>query len=261
MSELGQLQKNLQAHLLVDDTKIIQQITGTTPENIAIRLAVYSNGYRWRLLEVLENDYLILSKLLGETAFQELAYAYIEAYPSHYFSVDLFAQHLPQFLAETKPYSEQAYLSELAHFILALNNTIDAADAPVLTTAELTAVPQENWPDMVIDVHPSVQLLTHHWNIVALWQAGNDDQVFPAAIRLEQMGHLVVWRKDIQSFYYVLDEKDAWVMQALQQGQSFGDICEGLLQWLPEEEVATHAVNVLLRWLNDGMLSKVKINS
>jgi hypothetical protein len=258
MTALQQLQEELQAHLLVGDNKIVTQVIRQKPDTIEDRLAVYSDAYHWRLLEVLEIDYAVLRDLLGETDFEQLGFAYLDAHPSHSFSIDQVGRYLSEFLAETTPYSQQPHLSELAALVWALSETIDAADAPILTANDLAAIPQEEWSEMCIGLHPSVQLLACRWNSVALWQALANQQKPPTPKKLaEEMG-VVVWRKELQSYYCVLSPQEAWVMQTLQQGISFGEICEGLLQWLPETEVAQYAVNLLLRWVSDGMLSSIK---
>jgi hypothetical protein len=259
MLPLRDVEKSLQNHLLDGDTAISVSITGATPEQVAERLAIYSNGYRWRLLEALGADYLLLQNFLGEDEFTKLGYAYLEVYPSQHFSVDLVGQHLAKFLAETKPYSDKPFLSELARFLWALNKTIDAADAPVLTAADLAALPQDSWPDMSLKFHPSLISLTCEWNVVAIWQALANEQKLPDIIKLAAPATVIVWRKEIQSYYKVLDQKEVSALQTLQQGQTFEAVCEGLLQWCAEDEVAQQAVNLLLRWINDGIVSELKI--
>lgn len=259
MLPLRDVEKKLQDHLLLGDTAISSAITGASPEQVAERLAIYSDGYRWRLLEALEADYLLLQKFLGEEEFAELGYAYLEAYPSHSFSVDLVGQYLAKFLAETKSYNEKPWLNELARFIWALNKTVDAADAPVLTAADLAAFPQDSWPDMRLTFHPSLTSLVCEWNVTSLWQALANEQKVPLPAKLAEPVQIIVWRKEIQSYYNSLDAKEAWALQCLQQGQTFDAVCEGLLQWYSEEEVAQQAVNMLLRWINDGIVSEIKI--
>ncbi len=259
MSQLRNIQQHLQSHLLTNDDLINAQVFEPSQGSVADRLAIYNNGYRWRLYEILDIYYPILAKVMGAEAFEKLRVVYLEIHPSRHYSIDLFGQYLPEFLKTAAPYNQQLFLSELAQFIWSLSDTIDGPDAPVLVRDDLAAVAQDQWPDMRISLHPSVALLTQRWNTLALWNAANADQPIPAAELLEQETYCVVWRKEIQSYFNVLGKEDAWILQALQKDLSFGEICEGLLQWLPEDAVAAHAVNILLRWLQDGMLSTVRI--
>lgn len=255
MSALRELQETFQSHLLTDNPAISNFITGASPEMVQERLAIYNNGYYSCLLETLDAYYSLLEKLMGEDDFLAMGEAYIQSYPSHYFSIDLFGQHLAEFLAKTKPYSEKLYLSELADFIWKLNSTIDAADAPTLTMEQVTAIPQENWPQICIKLHPSATLVKTQWNILPIWQALLQNQEVPT---LEQKSsHILVWRKDMQPYYTTVTPEEAEVFKALKNQQNFGEICENLVEYVAEDQVASFVVNLLIRWLNNNMLSEV----
>jgi hypothetical protein len=258
MSGLRELQEGLQAHLLADDKKIKQFVVRPEQGNITERLAIYGTAYRLRLLDVLQKDYPLLKKLLGEDAFAELGDAYIDAYPSKNFSVNCFGQHLAEFLHQEEPYAQNLYLSELAHFIWALGSTITAADAPVLTTQEMAAIPQDLWPELRLKFQPALVVLTQEWNTIALWQALLNNEKLPKSTRQSEVSYCVVWRKAQQAYYVPLSKEEKWVMQMLQENQSFAEVCEGLTQWLPEEQVAQFTVGLLVRWINEGMLAEAK---
>lgn len=257
--KLRELQTHLQTHLLTDDLAIMQHVVEPQTDSSEARLLIYNNAYHGRLLEALEKTYAVLQHYLGDDVFFEMGYAYIAVYPSHYFSIDRFTENLSQFLAATNPYKQQPYLSELAHFISALSETITAADAPVLTTDDIAKIPPEAWSTMRLQLHPSVELITYHWNVHAIWQSVLAQQEPPVPTSQTELGHYVVWRKGIESFYELLNTQEASMLQALQQGLTFAEMCEQLTQWLAPEAVAQYAVNILIRWLNNGMLSEVTL--
>ena len=257
MSQLRELQHTLQAHLLSDDAKIEQYIQKPLNDSRSERLAIYNNGYFARLLEVLEKQYEVLLKWLGEDEFSELAAEYITANPSHFYAIGDFARFVPRFLKDTKPYADKPYLTELASFIIALSDTIDAADAPVLIRQDIMHVPSEDWPSMRLSLHPSVQLFTHQWNSIAIWEAITSNSIPPTPIQLNALCHGIVWRKGIQSFYVVVTQAEASVLKYLQNVHSFAEICEGLTQIIDTEEVAQYVVNLLIRWLNDGLITSI----
>jgi len=254
---LRETQESLQAHLLADDEGISKYITGATPEMVSERLAIYNGGYYARLIDALKNDYHALCTLMTEHAFFHMGEAYAQAYPSKYFSVDLFGQHLAKFLATTKPYCEKPYLSELARFIWDLNSTIDGPNGTILKMADMAAIPQDDWADMHIKLHPCTRLVTMDWNIVPIWHALIQNNEPPAP--QQEKTYAAVWRKNMSPYYCSLAEHEAWMLQALHDDKSFGEICEGLLQWFPEDQVATNAVNLLVYWLNEEMLSEVTV--
>ena len=207
MTALQKVQESLQAHLLTDDPEIAKYITGKNQEMVEERLAIYNSGYYARLLEVLESDYGVIAKLLGEYKFEQLGLAYITANPSRHFSANVYGQYMEKFLATSEPYAQQPHLSELASFIWALNCTVDAPDGPLLTTNDLATIPQDRWADMILSLHPSVALHSSDWNVLPVWQALIQNQQPPAITKHDKKAYCAVWRKDMQPYYCSLPKK------------------------------------------------------
>lgn len=259
MSKLHNLQQNFEAHILNADEMFTNQVLEPIRGNAGERLAVYANGYRWRLLEALGKDYEMLQRYIGDDAFMELGERYIDKYPSKYFSIADFGKHVPQFLATETPYNQQPYLGELATFIRALSSSLETENAEIITVDNVAPIAQEDWPDMHFKFHSSVRLLNNQWNVTDIWQALVRDSEPSKPVYLESV-YCVIWRKDIQAYYCNLNDREVWMLKALQDDRSFGEICEGLTQWLSEEEVAQYAVNLLVRWIKDGMFIEVNIH-
>lgn len=260
MTNLQALQKNFQAYLLNREEDIVADVCGPDSETISERLDIYGNGYRYRLVEVLGFDYAILQKYIGDEKFAEMGFAYIDAYPSKFYSVAEFGKYLPKFLAECKPYSDMPYLSDLANFMWKLSWTADAEDGPILKYEDLASIPQENWPAMIISLHPSVKCVKCEWNVLPIWQAVTEEREAPAPEKTSEPNYIAVWRKGIQPYYVAVTPAGAWMLQALQEGKTFEEVCEGLLEWYSEEQVAQEAVNFLLQWLSYEMLSTIVIS-
>lgn len=257
MNALREIQQNFQSHLFADNPEISKYITGKNQAMVTERMDIYINNYFGSMFDSLSADYEVLKNFMGEDSFTKLGDDYIQANPSHYIAIDLIGQNLAKFLKNTKPYNEKPYLSELADFLWQLNSTVDAADAPILTMEEIKAIPQDEWADMCLSLHPSVFLINAEWNILPIWQALIQKQTPPPVEK--NPTQLTVWRKELQSYYAVLSVQEATVLKALKEGRSFGEICEDLVQWLPEDQVAPYAVNLLIRWLNEKMLSAVTV--
>jgi len=154
MSELNTLQTQIQELILNDVFQEHPDIVG--------HLEVYYEGYRFRLLEILTNDYpqcqAIINKLFGKDSFDKVAFEYIQQYPSQHFSVRYFGQHFSHFLAQNAPYSQMPYLSELADFEWCIAHSLDAANRDLLSIDTLKTIPPQAWGDLIFEFHPSVQL-------------------------------------------------------------------------------------------------------
>lgn len=261
MSALANLQDVVQAHLLMGtNEEILNHLVLPVKGTIQERLAIYSNAYLWRLIDALEQEYGLLAKLLGYEAFMELAEAFIDDYPSQYYSIAKFSEPLVQFLTESPLYSEKLYLSELAQLIKALITSLEAADAPCLTFKTLTNIAEQNWPSLCFTFHPSVQYFSFNYNSHAIWQALVQEKPIPEIQLIKS--HCAVWRKGLQSYAVALTSAEALALNLLRQGSCFADVCEAVYDkgFVQESQAANFVANLLANWLNNHLFSEVQLS-
>ncbi len=262
-TQLQALQRNFQAYLMGDAANtLLANIEGSGKRFQLKRVGIYADAYLLRLLEALSKDFSQLFRLMGQINFSRMGKLYLEAHPSRYFSVRYLGTDLADFLATTKPYCEQSIWTELAKFEWALRETIDAQDVLLLTTADLMSLPQDSWSEMRIVLHSSVSLLDLNWDIPALWRNAQLPKVSSAKLLKDALplaATWIVWRKELQAYYDRVTPEEAWALRAFQRGESFSEVCQGLCEWLPEEEVAQRTVQMLMRWLQHGLLSEARV--
>lgn len=258
MSALLKLEQDFQHCMLGNNLEMAGQVVGDAQASAQERVQVYVEGYRLRLLEVLEDNFDGLHGLVGDEEFDRLGRAYIEAYPSTHPSVRWFSQHLAQFLRETAPYSAHPYLAEMAAFEWAQGRVFDAADDAAVSMEDLAALAPEAWAGARFTLRAAVQQLALHWNISAVWQALEAGQTPPEPQRSAQPQGWLLWRQDLNTHWRSLGEDEAWALQAVREGRSFAELCEGLCQWHAESAVALQAASLLKRWLADGLVAAVR---
>jgi Putative DNA-binding domain len=260
MSALANLQQVLQTHIMGEDVQILNELVVPTKGTIDERLEVYSNAYDWRLIDALHQEYGLLAKLIGDEAFTELAEAFIDTYPSQFYSIAKFSEPLAQFLSEDSAYSKQPHLSELVKLIKALIISLEAADAPYLNFEALANMAEQNWPSLCFKFHPSVQYFCFNYNSYAIWQALVQEKSMPTMQMLKN--HCVVWRKGLQSYAVALTEAEALVLNLIQQGFCFADVCEAVYDkgLMAESQAASFVANLLATWLNNHLFSEVKLS-
>lgn len=277
MATLRETMQNFQNYVLNKNAAIEAQIVGLTPGFIYTRLDVYQEGYYLRLLEILENAFPALRILLGEDEFDKIGRSYIKAYPSQHFSIRYFGQQFTQFLTTC---NLEPYLIEMSVFEWALEGVIDAPDAPQLTFEEMTQVPPELWGQLKFTPHPSMLILSFEYNIPKAWQAiahneneheqacdGNHEYVCDhdhhehehEEIQIERYDepcYWLLWRYNLQSLFAPLTKPQHWMMQMIQQNKNFAEICEGLCEWMSEENTPQFAATTLRDWIVEGVFSK-----
>ncbi len=253
---LRELQGTFQDYLLTLAGPMAQEIVSDTLD-ARTRLAIYADAYRLRLIEALETDFVALRALVGARAFDEIARAYIERFPSQHYSLRHFGQHLAHFLAYTRPYRDNLLLAELARFEWAMTDAFDAPDAPAATVEDMAAVAPHDWPGLRFAFHPSLQRLDLRWNAPQIWNAVDRGEPLPAAQRAAEPVAWMVWRQDLKVYFRSLAVEQAGMLDALRADATFATVCEGLAERVDAPQVAAHAAGLLKQWLHDGLISAI----
>ena len=260
MNTLSALQADFQGYLLDPSyQRIASSIVSTARVPAETRLAIYANAYELRLLEALVTSYPVLQAYVGHDAFDALGREYIHAYPSPYRSVRWFGDALPAFLREHVLYKDYPYLAELAHIEWTMTLVFDALDSKVLHLDDIARIPQEAWSAMRFISHPSMHCLCLAWNVVSIWQAISNDEELDAPLQNTPAIHWVFWRHGLVNHFGSLGEDEAFAIEAMAKGMSFGEICEGLCLWMDEEQVAGRAASLLKGWVLAGLIVGVEV--
>jgi hypothetical protein len=258
MSALLKLENDFKDCMLGNTLDMRGQIVGNERATAGERIHVYVEGYRLRLLEVLQENFPGLHGLLGDEQFDALGRAYIDAHPSTHPSVRWFSQHLADFLRGTEAYSAHPHLAEMAAFEWAQGRAFDAADAEPLGLQALATVPQESWGQVKFGLHPSLQRLELCWNVSKIWQALDAEAIPPEPEPSDAVSWLL-WRQALTTRWRSLTADEAWMLDTASQGVGFGELCEGLCRWHAPEAVAMQAASYLKLWLSDGLVTSVVV--
>ena len=260
MNKLLNLEHAFQNYLLHANPDILHHVIGTNKVPVDVRLEIYQYAYRSRLHEALMTSYSILQRYLGDEEFEALCYAYIESHPSNFRSIRWFGDQLPTYLSKHPPYRDYPYLAELAHLEWTLALVFDAADDDVMQLEDMQNIPAEAWITMRLQSHPSVYRLPLSWNVVQLWQAITNDQTPDKPQQSESTIDWILWRNELVSQFSSLSEDEAWAIDAVMNHLTFGEICEGLCQWVHEDHAGMHAASLLKGWISAGLITKVIID-
>lgn len=255
---LFDLENKFQSYLLHSDQDIFNHVVGTCKVPAEIRLRIYENAYRSRLQDALSVTYPALQGYLGQESFEELCFAYIDAFPSTFRSIRWYGDQLATFMQNNSTYQAFPYLYELAEFEWTMALVFDATDSKIIQLHDMQNIPPEAWIDMQLQIHPSAHRLSLSWNTVQIWQAIAEEQTStePQQIKPETW---LLWRKELMSQFAPLLEDEAWAIDMLLKNSTFGDLCEGLCQWVDEQNAGMHAASLLKGWITAGLISNIII--
>lgn len=256
MSQLTDLQQAFQHYLLKPPKQTVPDWVSpggrAKPEK---QLSVYSNGYRARLHEVLMIDFPAVLEAIGEDSFNQLANDYIDAHPSHYYSLREFGRDMSSFLQETAAFRDQPWLSELAIFERSLGQAFDAADAPVYSEQEMAHIPPEKWPATRLVKHPSVQRLDCVWGAPGMWTVLTDENPKEITAAREEPVAWLIWRKNLSTQFRSLGDDEQLALDAVLNGSSIDEVCGELGSLIAEELVPLHFATLLKGWIAQGVIS------
>ncbi|HEX3913937.1 MAG TPA: DNA-binding domain-containing protein [Steroidobacteraceae bacterium] len=251
---LRELQRDIQRHLLGEDSGITAAIVDAPPLPAAQRLAIYRNAYQVRLIDALHETYPVLHGLLGDEAWVELGEAYVAAHPSLFRSIRWYGRELADYLAQCEPYDSAPILSEVARLEWTLAEVFDARDAQALERNALAAVQPAAWGSLRFEFHPSLRRLLLHWNTAAVWKAMSADETPPAPERAAQPMPWLLWRQNLQNYFRSMTAVEAAALDAATCGRSFAQICESLSALLAQEEIPAAAAGCLSAWADGGII-------
>lgn len=260
--KLVQIETSFQQYLLHQTQEIKDSISPHPTLSVSDRLNIYYDAYRLRLIEILSNDYPKLQTLMGLDAFNRLAYDYLEAHPSPFFSVRYFGKALSAFLENNSDYPEP-YLSEMAAFEWALGNTLDSEDAPHVDFSTLQSMDPSVFPTIKLGFHPSLYLLNFKWNVPTVWQTIESEPLATdclSNLKDSEGQYWIVYRQHIESFFRSIENEEAFALQKMQQNFSIAELCDALLEndLFQPETIPQFVLKCLHQWLSDGIVFELR---
>lgn len=254
MTDLMQMQNQFQNFLISGHTEIETSIVSTEKVSVDTRLDIYRQAYQIRLVDCLASNFPSLRIYLGDEELNKLGNAYLKAHPSNFRSIRWFGDMLPDFI--TTNYDEEyAYLAELADFEWKMTLAFDAVDDVILSIEDMAVISPEAWADLRFSLHSSVQRMNYFWNVAPIWQTLINDQDLPEWNKNDTAVPWILWRAPNYTIqFYSLSEEEAWALDAIKNGLSFAQLCEGLCHWLDEKDVGMRAATYLKGWIQKGML-------
>ena len=213
-------------------------------------LSVYVNNYRSQLMGCLEESFPQTLAWIGDNSFRAAAANHIERCPPSSWTLDDYAQGFPVALAKAWPHDPE--VGELAQLEQALSDAFIASDAIALTVAELADV---DWDQAILRLVPACSLFNFGTNAAEIWTTLTEGVKAPAAEPEGDVRVVMVWRRDWNCRFRLLNTDEAALLAAVGNGgERFDAICEKLVEQLGETEGIVRAGALLIQWTQDGVL-------
>jgi hypothetical protein len=194
------------------------------------RFNVYRNNVFASLSETLAARFPVVERLVGEEFFQAMAREFVSRHPPRSAALLEYGDAFPPFLEAFEPVASLPYLPDVARLEWARNAAYHAADAQAIGGAALAAIPPEAIGEVVLQLHPSVQIVASPYPIVSIWQTNTHDrQVRPIGPEMPGEIALVV-RQELDVLVLRLDQGAAAFVTSIAEGQMLSNAVEAALQ-------------------------------
>lgn len=243
---LRALQRDFRQWLVAEPARL----PATLGEQMRPGLAVHLNNYRSQLLGCLATSYPMLRAWMGESAFDAAAAAFIDASPPRAWSLDAYAEGFPASLTD-------AAHREFAELELALATAFVGADARPFDANAAAGI---DWDSAVLRLLPTVAILPVTTNVADIWRALLDEQPPPPARPVSDGSAILVWRRAYSPALRAVEADEVATLARIRNGDSFGEVCAGLVATLGEQDGTIAAATMLARWLADGLISHIVDN-
>src|ERR1051325_1564532 len=149
-------QRSFAEAILSGDAPIPAAIREASGRAYASRFGVYRNNVAAGLINAVSARYPVVRKLLWDDAFKRVVHQYVVSEPPRSPVLLQYGESFPQYLRGIGQGAAANYLADVAAIESMRTRAYHAADAASLPRQAFNAVPAEEWPELCIDLHPSV---------------------------------------------------------------------------------------------------------
>ncbi len=221
---------------------------------VSTRSLGIADSYRLRIADAVRAGYPKLVEAIGDDAWNGIITAYLNAYPSLRLGRGAGAK-LPEQLVNSDQhpawYGELALLDR-AHFELAARPETEPLSRDALRHPALTLV--------LIPAHALIDLVT---TADQLWNALDVGGVRARPHRLDWPHTVLVWRSRTAIRHRAVDADEAAGLRLAAQGADVGALCDTISAVRTSSPAharranpAARALDMILRWIDDGLLAR-----
>lgn len=239
------LQRDLKAHILNTAPEILPHFKG----NPKAGLKVYHHAYRAQLVAALRDTYEKTWAWLGDARFDAAALDYVAGAPPSSWTLNVYGADFPAFLARRLP--DDPEVAELAWIDGALRRAFDGEDAEPISSEALATL---DWENARFAFAPTLALHPVVSNAAAIWGAIAEEASPPPFERLPRPAALRVWRLGLSPRYRTIESHEAAAIEAMDAGETFGQVCATIGENLEEEEATAVIGAMLSSWMADGLI-------
>jgi hypothetical protein len=187
------------------------------------RFAIHRNNVVASLIDALGESFPVVRALVGDPFFRAMASVFVRLQPPCSPLLHAYGDGFATFVAGFAPSASLAYLADVAALEWARVEACHAADAepPDAGAATQALGSGERAGDLVLQLHPSVRLVSSRHAVVSIW-AAHQGQGALEEVDVDVGEHALVLRPDMAVLVVRCDTGTSAFVRSLQQGCKLG---------------------------------------
>lgn len=219
--------------------------------DIAVRLAVYTQGYPARVTESLSEAFPAMAHILGEGSFASLAARYLEQLPAELRNLNDVGAALPAFLPLDRLSKELPFLPELAQLEWAVVTCFHGETVAPFDTSRCAGWGMDDWARARIGFQPGMELVRSAWPLRELRQARHADRSAIDIDLVERPDRVLVYRSGFEVVVESVGATEASAIERLRAGERLGEVTAALAAAGAE---ADGVGRLFARWASKGLV-------
>lgn len=205
------------------------------------RFSVYRNNVAVGLVDALGARFPVCRRLVGQDFFDAAAGLFVRRSPPRSAVMSEYGDDFPVFVAGFPPAAGLPYLADVARLEVAIGRAYHAADAAPMGPAEFGLFPQEAWSELVVGLHPSVNLVASPHAIVSLWDTNTRDATV-RPVMIERAQDALVGRPHLAVQVSALPPGGHAFLSALATGATLASAAERAAAHVPAFDLGANLV-------------------
>jgi hypothetical protein len=219
----------------------VRWVRNTPPVPTLERISVYRNAYRIRLVESMEEDFPEVLQILGQSEFEKLTFAYLDRYPSRYWTLARVGENFARFIRSSTWVEQFPYLADLAKFEWLHIECSRALLSPPADFSHFSKIPIQEQMGMSLVLGRTVRFFSAPWDIPHLIESGQP--VF-------QSVRTVIYQSKSSIHHQILSRGEWNFLRKIQRTQTI----ESLLNSLSDSDTLRFS-QWLADWTREGIIS------
>lgn len=208
--------------------------------------AVYRNTTPNALIETLRGHYPVTDLIIGEEAFDELAFQFSRRQPPATPILLTYGEGFADFLAAQPWVGELPYLPDVARLERLWTESHLAADAAPLEAADLSSLGADVWMKLRLPLHPAARFAWLRTPAMTIWQAHRDN---PGFERLEpewRAEGALLARPQAEVCAVRIDAPTHRLLAGLRLGESVGEAAAAVARIYPDADFSRLFASLVL---------------